>query len=403
MLRRITLVFIVAVFCVGAALAQTPDVSMKPSVITGDVVSVSDAKIVVNSKTGPVDAMITDKTEFKRVPPDNPVLKAAVASALSEIGVGDKLMVTGVLAADGKSLPARSVYLMTQSEINQKKAKETAEWRTRGMAGKVANVNSQTNQIIVEVGGMMGKTSVTLTPKANAQFLRYAVGSVKFADAKESSLSDVKVGDQIRALGDRSGDGAAFAAEKILTGSFRQVSGTVKSVDVQKNEVVIKDTVSNKDMTVAFGNAVSLKRFPPEMAERMVGFQMAGAARPPGQAQPPVTAQPAPQGTQPAPAGGQPQGPGRGMAGGPRGGNMDDMFDRLPNITAADLKIGDVIAILTSGSQVAPTETIKAIKLVAGVEPFIRIAQAAGQSGRGPGGGNQPGLNIPGLDGIGFP
>ena len=83
---------------------------------------------------------------------------------------------------------------------------------------------------------------------------------------------------------------------------------------------------------------------------------------------------------------------------------MDDMLERLPNITAADLKVGDTIAILTSGSSIG-TEKVRAIKLIAGVEPFIRMAQAAAaMSGRGPGGGgNQPGLNIPGLDGIGIP
>src|ERR1700733_1569664 len=100
--------------CFGAAaalLAQTPDV-VKPTVVMGDVVSISDGKLVVNSKDGPVDALLSTKTEYKRVLPDNPSLKTATPAALTDIGVGDKLVVTGFLSNDKKSIPARTVYLM---------------------------------------------------------------------------------------------------------------------------------------------------------------------------------------------------------------------------------------------------------------------------------------------------
>ena len=47
-------------------------------------------------------------------------------------------------------------------------------------------------------------------------------------------------------------------------------------------------------------------------------------------------------------------------------------------------------------------ERVKAIKFVAGVEPFIRMAQMAAAAGGGRRGGGVD-FNIPGLDGIGFP
>jgi hypothetical protein len=72
---------------------------------------------------------------------------------------------------------------------------------------------------------------------------------------------------------------------------------------------------------------------------------------------------------------------------------MDDMMERFPDIKAADLKAGDMIAL--SSSKNGTMDRIKAIKLVAGVEPFLRAAQAAaGRGGRG-----QVDINIPGLDG----
>ena len=75
------------------------------------------------------------------------------------------------------------------------------------------------------------------------------------------------------------------------------------------------------------------------------------------------------------------------------------MIERFPDITAADLKAGDMIAI--SSTKGTATDRVKAIKLLAGVEPFLRMAQASGgQRGQG---GIQGGFTIPGLDGIGLP
>lgn len=403
--RKIFIAIVITLFCVaGSVLAQTTDATIKPVYKSGDVESIATDKLVIKTNTGPIEIVLNDKTEFKRVSAEKPSLTTATAATLADIAAGDKVAASCLATADGKSLWGRTVYLMTKSDISQKAAKETAEWRTRGIAGKVATVNSQTNQIVVEMTSMMGATKLTLTPKTDAKFMRYSSDSIKFADAKTSSLAEIKTGDQIRALGDKSTDGTAFAAEMILTGAFRQSAGTVKSIDVAKSEVVIKDMATNKDVTIAFGDAILLKRFPPDMAERMAGMQMPGAARPPGQqGQGQVVVQQGPP-SGPPPTGGQPSGPGR-IMGGPRGaGGMDDMLERLPNITAADLKVGETIAILTSGSSIG-ADKVKAIKLIAGVEPFVKMAQAAAamSGGRGPGGGNQPGLNIPGLDGIGVP
>ena len=86
---------------------------------------------------------------------------------------------------------------------------------------------------------------------------------------------------------------------------------------------------------------------------------------------------------------------------GGRSGGIDDMLDRFPNITAADLKAGDMVAV--SSSKGGDPTRINAIKLLAGVEPFLRMAQASGQRQGGRGQSVDTGFSIPGLDGIGFP
>ncbi|MEO8041097.1 MAG: hypothetical protein ABI646_00685 [Acidobacteriota bacterium] len=387
------LVFLLFAGSVLSAFGQTG--GAKASVVTGDVMSIESGKIIIQTKDGVLDVAVTDKTEYKRVPPENPVLKAAVASAFSDIGVGDKLLVTGFFAEDKKTLPAKSIYLITKSDIAQKQVKESERWATRGISGRVSAVDQITRQIKVDLRGLANTTTVVLSPKEGAKILRYVPNSVKFSEAKASSVNEIQAGDMLRALGDKSADGASFAAEEIVTGAFRTVAGTVKSVDVAKNEVVITDAQSKKDVTVELGSASVLKKFPEEMAQRMAGLQsgQAGGARPGGAAGSGEAARPQANGAANVGQGG----PGRGP-GGARG--IDDMLERFPNITVADLKVGEVIAV--SSSKNTTPERITAIKLLAGVEPFLRAAQAQAASG-GQRGQGRLSLDIPGLDGFGGP
>lgn len=405
-----SVISVLLLFAAGVYSLAAQTTSMKPSVVTGEVTSIDGTKIVLMTKDGSLDVTLSDKTVYKRVPPENPDPKAAVASSLSDIGVGDKLLVTGIFPEDKKTLPARSVYLMTKSDIAQKNSKESERWATKGISGRVASVDQITKQIKIDVRGLANTTSVVLTPKEGAKFLRYAPNSVKFSEAVESNLNEIQAGDMLRALGDRSPDGASFTAEEVVTGAFRTVAGTVKSVDVAKNEVVIADMQSKKDITVELGSASVLKKFPEEMAQRMAAFQsgQGGGMRPgaggPGGAAPgaPGGAQRPQQGTgtgnagQPGAGGG---GGGRGF-GGRRG--IDEMLEGFPNITAADIKAGDVIAV--SSTKTNTPDRITAIKLLAGVGPFLQAAQAQAAAG----GGGQRGrgglsLDIPGLDGFGGP
>ena len=379
------------VMVASTGFAQTTEPAVKPSVATGDVSSISSGKIVLQTKDGTLTIALSDKTEFKRVPADNPSLKAAVAAALSDISVGDKLVVSGIYGNDKSTLPARTVYIMSKSDIAQKQAKEAEEWRTRGVAGRVVAVDQLSGKITVEQRGLMNTTQVTITPKDKVKYLRYAPDSIKYSEAKESNISEIKPGDMLRALGDHGADGTSFAAEQIITGAFQTRAGKVKLIDPVKNEIVVTDLQNDKDLTIAVIPTSVLKKFPEEMATRLAAFQTGGQGgfRPAGQGAP-GSAQP----------GRAPGGQGRpGFGGGARGGGIDDMLDRFPNISVADLKVGDVIAV--SSTRSTDLDRITAIKLVSGVEPFLRAAQAnaAGRQGQR----RELDLNIPGLDSFGTP
>ena len=407
--------FILLVLCmtVSAAsiFAQSSDVGIKPNFAGGEVTSVVAGKIVLQTKDGAIEVNLTDQTQYKRIPPENPILPAAVASKFDEIEVGDKLLVTGTVSADKKSVPAKAVYLLSKSDIAQRNVKDQEKWRTRGISGQIKSINPQTKEITVAIRGVANSTDVTVTPKDNAKLLRYAPDSVNYNEAKPSSFADLKSGDMIRAYGDKSADGATLKAEEVLTGTFQTIAGTITAVNPEKNEITINNIQTKKDVTIVVGKNTVAKQFPAEMAQRLAMVQMmqargmqpgqGGGMRPPqsnqtsGQAQPP---------SRPAGQTDQPAGQNRtGQGGGMRGGSIDDMLERFPNITVADLKVGEMVAV--SSTKGTSLENVTAIKLLSGVEPFLKtpqFPQGGGRRGNGQG-GQDSGFSIPGLDGIGLP
>lgn len=387
--------------------AQTPAASpppalsgIKANLAVGEVSAINqtDNKISLQTSDGAIEVILAATTTVKKVAADKPNLQAAVDSSLSEVSVGDKLLVVGKVAADKKSVLARAVYIMTKGDIAKRDTAERDAWRTRGVSGKVVSVDFKTQQVTLAARGMMGSTNVVLTPKENAKYRRYAPDSVKFSDAKDSSLAEIKVGDEVRALGDKSEDGASIKAEQIISGSFKTVVGNITAIDAAKNEITVKEVQTGNTAIIIVNNNSVLRKFSPETAMAMVGA-MGGGMRPGGAVQ-------GGQGgnvTRPAQSGGQGEGgtrPGGGgmrQGGGMRGGrgDLDAMLDRLPSISIADLKIGDAIG--ASSTAGATADRYTAIKLVSGVEPFL----AAQTMGRGAGGrgGQSISIDIPGLDG----
>ena len=316
-----------------------PDIGIQDNLALGVVKTKGTEKIVVETKDGTIDSILVSTTKFKKLPPDNLSLKAATDSSLDELSAGDRVLLTGKVSADKKSIITTAVYLVKGSDLAEQQAKQRAEWQRRGISGRVSAVDPATGDITVEMRGIAGNaSSLKVTAKEGAKILRYSPESPRYSDAVAGDLSEIREEDMIQALGDRSEDGTSFAAEEIITGAFHTVAGTVKSVDVVKNEVLIIDLKTKEEMTIVIRSSSLLKRFPEETAQRLARFQMMRASG----AAPPAGERPAGQGRpQPAGAEGVRQGPG---AGGMRG-DINDMLNRFPTITAADLKEGDMIAV----------------------------------------------------------
>jgi hypothetical protein len=393
--------------------------AISPNRVLGDVTAIDPSALTITLKvegsSAPVNVVLNAATVYYRVNSDAlaRAAKGAITPAdmtkisLAGVAVGNRLVVLGKVSDDQKTIPARVVIVATKEDIAQKHELDRAEWQRRGILGTVTSINPETKEITVSVRSREGvRPMVIAAGGEKVQFRRYAPDSVKFVEAKTSSFAELKPGDQVRALGERSADGARFTPEEVVSGSFRQLVGTVTAVDAATNQIKIK-TQDNKALTIVVNNDSNLRRLPPMMAQFMAqraagGGANGGGQRPSGEGaggRPPA-AQPA--GGAPGAEGGRGGGMG---AGGQRrmGGGFDpqEMLERMPQTTLAELKPGDMI-VVSSTAGADPTR-LTAITLVAGIDAIIN-AMPAGAAARPNAGGGQD-LGLPGgIDlGIGLP
>lgn len=350
-----------------SAPAQTP-----PKLIAGVVAGVdTNAKqIKVNGDDGVAyNLALQDNTIYLRMPIGETDQKKAVRIAFSDVTVGDRLIARGPVS-DDKTVPVRTVMIMSKSDVAQKQQRDQADWQKRGLTGIAKAVNPETKEIIIATRGRDSKT-VTLDA-SNATFRRYSPDSLKFADAKPSSLADVQPGDTIRVLGDKTDEGTRVKAEEIVSGAFETFAGTVISVDAAAGEIRLTNLQTKKPVVVKTNSSTQLRRIDEQTAN-----MLARRMRPATGGDESARGGPAPD------AGGRGDGApgGRGFGGGrgPGGsGDLQQVLDRSPQLSLAELKKGD--AIIVSGNKVPEGAPITAFSFVAGVEPFLAAApRTAGQ------------------------
>jgi transcription antitermination factor NusG len=322
---------ILAVLClVCVSLAQTP------SRVIGVVESKTADQITVKTDAGQVvNVSVTPETKVLKIPPGETSLTKAATISLSDINTGDRVL----------SRP-NQIIVISKSDLQEKQAAERAEWQKRGVAGKIVAIAGDSITITSPAGQ---KTTVSTTPKT--VFRRYAPESVRFSDAKPSSLSEMKVGDQVRVLGDKSND--TITAEAVVSGVFRNFAGTVISVDKSAGEIKLTDLQTKKPVTVTINSDSIVRRMPPMMAQMMASRRSA-----------------APSEGAPAPAPAAPKegsGPGGMRSRGPR--DIGQMLERMPVLDLSELKTGDALIVASTAGTDASKST--AIAVLAGVEPLL--------------------------------
>lgn len=332
-------------------------------------------------------------THIRRIAPGEKDLKNATTLQLQDLQVGDRILVAGKASDDGKSLAASTIVVMKRSDVQAKQEQDRQDWQKRGLGGPVCAVDGSSGTVTLSVTGSCKTATKTVAIKTSKTtvFRRYAPNSVKFDDAKPSSLQEVHPGDQLRARGDRSADGAELTADEVVSGSFPYVEGTINSVDASSGTISVQDLLTKKPVQIKITSDSQLHKLSPEMAQRMAmrlkaSAAGAGAGVSAGKTGSSPAGATAAGGQQSAGHGGAqgespPAGATTGASGGVRQGGATDLSQilaRTPVATLAELNKGDAVVILAT--QGSPTTPSVAITLVTGVEPILRASPSAGQA-----------------------
>jgi hypothetical protein len=349
------------------AIAQTPAPAPAAARQLGTVKAISGNSLTLATDSGQqVTVSVGDAVRILQLAPGSTDLKSAQTITMSDIAVGDRVLVTGKAGDDAASFTASRVILMKSGDIAQKHQDEQADWQKRGTGGLVSAVDGSTLTVSA------GAKKIQVVTSSSTKFRRYAGDSVKFEDAKPGTLSQIQVGDQLRVRGAKSDDGSSIQAEEVVSGSFKNLAGVIATIDAANGTLTLKDLATKKTMTVKVTANSDMRKLPPQAAAMFAARARGGAAAPGGAAGAPATTQ----GGQPGGAQGGGQQAGAGGMGRPGGGmgragmDLSQMLSRLPSETIADLKVGDAVMIVAS--QAEPTSpTVTAVTLLTGVEPIL--------------------------------
>lgn len=382
------LLFAGASFRAARTFAQTADgaTQQTPSAQNRLVGEVQAANAATGEFTVKTDdgRSVTLKAEGRasvlRIPPGETSVQSATKITLADVVTGDRVFARGALSSDGGSFSARQIVVANKQAVAQTQSAQREDWQRRGIFGRVEAINAARKEITIRARSREGAQAVTVDASGKVKFLRNAPDSSRPQDAVPSSFADLKVGDQLRARGERSQDGTRFTAEEIVASNIQRTGGTVQSVNAAANEIIVKNEQTGQTQTIIIGQRSLLRRVTPELASQMAERRsQAGGAGAGGERRGDGAGRPRPNRQGTAGNGEGRRGPG---GGGNRGGGFQEMLQNLPPVTLGELKKGDVV--MVTGSQVgADTSRLTAMMLVTGDAEFLkRLIQLQGRPNR---------------------
>jgi hypothetical protein len=363
--------------CDAAPARQAAQESATPAAAgrrIGSVKALKGTAITLTPDSGPdLTVGVEPTTRIVRIAPGEKNLKNATPIQLQDVQVGDRILVGGKLADDNLSLSASSIVVMKSSDLAARHEQERQDWQKRGVDGLANAVDSAAGTITISVRNK----SVVIHTSGSTVIRRYPPDSVNFDDAKPGALAEIHPGDQVRARGDRSADGSELAAEEIVSGSFRNIAGTVDSVDASSSSLSVHDLLSKKTLLLKITADSQLRQLSPEMAQR-IAMRLKNAAAGAGTGAASGSAATSDQTPRPAGTSGGMASAGNGGSGRPGGApDVQQMLSRIPAISLSDLHKGDaVVMVSTEGTSAGGT----VITLLSGVEPILRAAPGASSS-----------------------
>ena len=357
----------------GAPNAQQAGAPKKTRVV-GVIKSVSGNTVTLTTDAGAdISITIQPTTRLMRTAPGQADLKTATAIQLSEVQVGDRMLVGGMPADDGKSVTATTAVIMKKSDVAEKQQHDREEWQKNGVGGVVKAVDVASGTITLSTGTLGAPNAMAVHVSKDTIIRRYAPNSVKFDDAKPGSLQQIQVGDQLRARGIKGDDGKELAAAEIVSGTFRSIAASIISSDAANNTITVTDLANRRPVTLKIAPDSQMHQLPAMFAQRIAMRLKGGTPAGAGGTNSAGGAPAQGQGSAPPSAG---SGPGGGRSGGAP--DFQQMLSRMPVVEPGQLQKGDAVMIVaTEGTADSPSQVII---LLSGVEPILTAASPSAAS-----------------------
>ena len=363
----------------------------------GSVTAINGDKITVKTQQGEEhQVQVPSTAEVKRIEPGQTNLNAAVAMQFSEIANGDRVLLWIDPASSSGAPQALRVVAIKAADLAKKQQRDLADWQQNGVGGLVKSVDATSGTIVVTSGAGVSAKVVTVHTNSSTALKRYAANSESYDAAKPAPFSAIQEGDQVMARGKKDATTGEIAAAEVVSGSFRNISGLIASIDPANQSFTIKDLATKKQFTVTVPAETQMRQLPANVAQ-MVAARLKGTAPANGSAAPAQAqggnagaqgggrpeggapqgasggggsrpAEGAPQGGAPG-TGGQRAGGGypRNGGGGANGNDPQQMLSRAPVIHFSDLQKGEAVMLVASSGD----SQVTAITLIAGVEALL--------------------------------
>jgi hypothetical protein len=336
-------------------LAQAP---APPARFVGTITAINGDTLTVKPDNGDVrQVQVPATAALKRVEPGQKDLSGAATIQLTDLATGDRVLVRLDPNASGDASQATQIVTIKAADVAQKQQQDREEWARSSVGGLVKSVDPASGVLVLTSGAGPTLKIVTVHVNKSTVLKRYAPASVRFDLAQPAPIDAIQPGDQVRARGTKNADGTEIDAAEVVSGSFRNISGTVASLDESGSSFSVKDLLTKKQITVHITPDSQMHSLPENMA-RVMAARLKGSAPAAG----------AGAGQQRSGAGGQGGGGGQG-----RSGDMQALLNRTPAIHFSDLKKGDAVMLVAT----AGASDVTAITLLTGVEPLLEAPEAS--------------------------
>ena len=240
----------------------------------GSVTAITGTSLTVKTDAGEQRQFdVPSEAVLKRIAPGEKDLTKAATIAFTDLAVGDRVLVK--LDPASPTPQAAQIIAVKAEDLAQKQQKDREDWQRRGVAGLVKSVDPASGAITLTTGAGATAKSVTVHTTKASVLKRYASGSVRYDEAKPAPIDAIQPGDQLRARGEKTADGSEIAADEVISGSFRNIAGTIASLDAATSTLVVKDLATKKQITIHLSPEAQMRRLPDRMAQ-MLAMRLKG-------------------------------------------------------------------------------------------------------------------------------